>query len=373
MPLRELRCDWQPERDKDVLATLPTLQKLNNEQTSMVWMRLKIKPVAAVNVGGASAPRLPAIAAPTAQSRGAEAPPTFKPAAPAQPGQPLMTTTGLELLYIPPGEFLLGSTPEERAWAVQKGYSTQSVKREGEQPRKTAIKQGFWLDKTEVTVGQWKQFIAMTGYQTNAEKKGKAKVYDSGKQTFVEKDGVSWQEPAFVFKLKDNHPVSCVSWRDAVAFCEWLNDREQKAGRLAAGYRVRLPTEAEWEYACRAGKQTKFWWGDTTEGGEGRVNWYGKQDGFEFVSPVDHFGVRGRNKFGLADMIGNVEEWCLDEYDPAEAHDEPYKGGIPGSRVVRGGAFCHYHAAARCASRDQNGHVSACVTVGFRVAVGPER
>jgi formylglycine-generating enzyme required for sulfatase activity len=283
-----------------------------------------------------------------------------------------MTSIGMELLYIPPGEFLLGSTPEERAWANANGCDSKYTKLEGEQPRKAAIKQGFWLGKTEVTVGQWKQFVAVTGYLTDGEKKDESNAPLGPGKLWGPAKGANWQDPKFGLKLKDNHPVNCISWNDAVAFCEWLNEREQKAGRMPAGYKVRLPTEAEWEYACRAGKQTKFWWGDTKEGGENRLNWYGTADGFEFVSPVDHYGSRGRNKFGLADMLGNVKEWCLDGFDSAQAHHECYKGN-PGSYALRGGTFQGYPGVTRCAFRSGIAPSHSQCNHGFRVAVGPER
>jgi formylglycine-generating enzyme required for sulfatase activity len=184
-------------------------------------------------------------------------------------------------------------------------------------------------------------------------------------------DGASWKDPNFGFKLKDNHAVSCISWNDAMAFCAWLNDREAKAGRLPPGYKVRLPTEAEWEYACRAGKQTKFWWGETKEGGDNRLNWWGTADGFEFVSPVDNYKARGRNKFGLADMLGNVYEWCLDEFDAKQAHEEPFKGS--GARVLRGGSFFGNPGDDRCAFRVSDSPSNSNSRHGFRVGVGVER
>ena len=164
-----------------------------------------------------------------------------------------------------------------------------------------------------------------------------------------------------------------MSWNDAKAFCEWLTERERKAGRLPAGFVVRLPTEAEWEYACRGGKEsTKFWWGDSKEDGKGRLNWIGKDDGFEFVSPVDSFGARGRNGLGLADMLGNVFEWCLDEYDTAQAHGECYKGN-PGKRAMRGAAFGHELGIVRCAVRSAQEPNGSRDYLGFRVAVGVVR
>ncbi len=166
--------------------------------------------------------------------------------------------------------------------------------------------------------------------------------------------------------------MCCVNWNDAVAFCDWLTDRERKAGRLAAGQVVRLPTEAEWEYACRAGTQTKFWWGESKEDGDGRLNWGGKEDGFEFVAPVDAFGGRGRNKFGLADMLGNVHEWCLDEFDAKQPHEECYNGN-PGARVLRGGSCYFYPSNVRCASRGSPTPSNSNSDFGFRVVAGVER
>jgi formylglycine-generating enzyme required for sulfatase activity len=291
---------------------------------------------------------------------------------PALPGQPYITTIGMELLYIPPGEFLLGSTPEEQAWAVANKMKEDYVKREGDQPRKAAIKQGFWLGKTEVTLGQWKQFVAATGYVTDGEKNGESTSYDLDKKAWGTVKGANWRTLNFGFKLKDNYPVSCISWNDAVAFCAWFNEREQKAGRLPPGYKVRLPTEAEWEYACRAGTQTKFWWGDTEKSGDNRLNWSGKGDGFEFVSPVDHYGSRGRNKFGLADMSGNVREWCLDVFDDNGAHEELWTSGSS-SRVKRGGEFRDPHSYTRSACRMSSPPFFSDCNTGFRVAVGPER
>ncbi|MBM3888357.1 MAG: hypothetical protein FJ388_04445 [Verrucomicrobia bacterium] len=273
----------------------------------------------------------------------------------------------IELMGIPLGEFMLGSTKEEQAWANANGCDQIFTKCEGEQPHKAAMKRGFWLGRTEVTVVQWKQFINARSYVTDAESKGSVEWVPAG----AKKEGASWRDPRFGSSLKDSVPVTCVSWNDAMAFCDSLNNCEQKAGRLPSGYKARLPTEAEWEYACRAGTQTKFWWGDTKEGGNMCLNWAGAADGFDFVSPVDHYGARGRNKFSLADMLGNVCEWCLDEFDPAGAHGQPYKGN-PSGRVARGGSFRSYPGSARCAARGTGKPLASNSFTGFRVCIGPD-
>ncbi|MBM3890101.1 MAG: formylglycine-generating enzyme family protein, partial [Verrucomicrobia bacterium] len=278
----------------------------------------------------------------------------------------------MELMGIPPGEFMQGSTKEEQDWAAANGIKEQDVKREGEAPRKAAIKQGFWLGRTEVTVGQWKQFVAATGYKSDAEKKGYVDHAPRKGQPWGRVDGLSWRDPGFGSSPEDNDAVCCVSWNDAKAFCEWATERERKSGRLPAGRLVRLPTEAEWEYACRAGTQTKFWWGEAKEDGQGRLNWSGKDDGFEFVAPVDSYGSRGRNGFGLADMLGNAYEWCLDHYDATGAHEEYYQGN-PGARVLRGGAFYSGPAICRAAYRISLHPAYSHSHYGLRVAVGPLR
>ncbi|MCX6899099.1 MAG: SUMF1/EgtB/PvdO family nonheme iron enzyme [Verrucomicrobia bacterium] len=257
----------------------------------------------------------------------------------------------MELVAIPPGEFLFGNNPSHKA----------------------AIRDEFWLGRTEVTVGQWKQFVAATGYETRAEKSNGAAHWcpqGPGKGTVgAGSKGTYWRTLNVGFPLQDNHPVACITWNDAMAFCEWLTERERKAGRLRADYVLRLPTEAEWEYACRAGTTTKFWWGDDVNDGEGRVNWGGTEDGFEFMSPVDHFGERGRNRLGLADMLGNVAELCLDCFDAAGTDGQP-SGGTPRC-APRGGSFSP--GRGDCSTRNPHARSELPYgTEGFRVCLGPD-
>jgi formylglycine-generating enzyme required for sulfatase activity/tRNA A-37 threonylcarbamoyl transferase component Bud32 len=370
MPLVELKCDAAvAAQHAALLRGMKTLAKINDMTAAMFWT--KTPGSAGILPASGRAPSTPTAAGKMPALPGPATPLTPATTGVARTGQPFVTSIGMEMAYIPPGEFLMGSTPEERAWANANGCDPKYTAYEGEAPRKTAVKQGFWLGKTEVTVGQWKLFVAATGCVTDGEKKGESHAPIPGKPWGLVK-GASWKDPNFGFKLKDNDAVSCISWNDAVAFCAWLNEREQKSGRLPPGYKVRLPTEAEWEYACRAGKQTKFWWGETKEGGDNRLNWSGKGDGFEFVSPVDHYGSRGRNKFGLADMLGNVWEWCLDEFDEKQAHEEPFKGN-PGARVLRGGSFTGNPGHCRSAGRRSPTPSTSHGHGGFRVSVGVER
>lgn len=312
----------------------------------------------------------------------------------------------LEVVHIPPGEFMMGSSAEEKAWAtgIEGGAQPGTIREsyEGEAPRKMKVAHDFWMGRTEVTVGQFRRFVEETGYVTDAEKP------DGHTQCFNPKwtsynlrtnvvhpwdpmKGKSWQDPNFQFPLKDDFPVVCVSWSDARAFSDWLNKQSELASKLPAGYEYRLPTEAEWEYACRGGSQlsTAYWWGDDLAEGEGRFNisavdflpdrkqkwplasapW---SDGYAFVAPVDHFGDRGRNGFGLADMCGNVWEVVLDHFDPQGGHEEFFTTQENYRPVCKGGNYFDVPGNARCAVRlGLAGPNYSDSRDGFRICIGP--
>ena len=291
----------------------------------------------------------------------------------------------LEVLYIPPGEFLMGSTPEEKAWATgieggaQAGTDRESY--EGASPRPMRVASGFWMGRTEVTVGQFRRFVEESKYVSDAEKPGgQTQCFDpewtgyhlttSVVHPWKPMPGKSWRDPNFPFPLRDDYPVVCVSWNDGRAFCKWLTQRERAAGRLPDGLEYRLPAETEWEYACRGGSKTSqyFWWGNELNDGDGRLNisaidflpgrkhtWpLGKapwSDGYAFVSPVDYYGVKGRNDFGLADMCGGVWEVILDDFDPRGGHEELHIVTESPRPVCRSGNYFDVPGNARCAVR----------------------
>lgn len=319
------------------------------------------------------------------------------PSAGLKPGDTCMIELGnavrLELCAIPAGEFLMGSTKAEREWAVgpEGQGKAEGFAGEGDPPRLTRINNAFWMGRTEVTVGQWKRFVADTRYQTDAEKAGQAWCFDWDKKEWGWVEGKSWRDPNYGFVVRNEHPVACTSWNDAVAFCRWLTEKERAAGRLPAELQVRLPGEAEWEYACRGGQAGgKFWWGDSVAEGRGRLNaasddklgyklpentWQTKfpwSDGYAWVSPVDDFGAKGRNGFGLADMLGNVWEWCLDAYDEKGAHEDVWTGDTA-RRVLRGGSFSDAPGSVRCAGRVGLNPPYAGASGGFRVVLGVAR
>ena len=321
----------------------------------------------------------------------------------------------LEIVYIPPGTFKMGSTAAEKKWAVsQEGgalFSSGGGAREAYEgeSRPMRVKDGFWMGRTEVTVGQFTRFTDETGYVTDAEQPGgTTMVFDpewvpnftsTGKppHPWVYMADKSWRDPNHGIEQRDDHPVVCVSYNDMKAFCSWLTEKARKASTLPEGLVYRLPTEAEWAYACRGGRQdsTAFWWGDDLNEAKGRLNisaidflpgkdyvWPGAtlpwSDGFPMVSPVDHYGERGRNGFGLADMCGGVWEFALDHFDPAGGHEDVHyedaEKRTVSRPVCRGGNFFDVPGKARCAVRLGIFSVTYSDSRdGFRVCLGQPR
>jgi len=318
----------------------------------------------------------------------------------------------LELVGIPAGEFMMGSTPAEKAWAtgVEGGAlpGTSRESYEGDQPRLMRVKDAFWMGRTEVSVGQFRRFVEATGFVTDAEKPGgETAVFNpqwdgyhwttTAVHPWKSMAGKNWRDPNWGFPNLDVYPVVSVSYNDMRAFCNWLTVNESKAGRLPEGLEYRLPTEAEWEYACRGGSKESqyFWWGNEIEGGQGRLNisaidllpgrsktwplahapW---SDGFAFVSPVDHYAERGRNGFGLADMCGGVWEFVLDHFDDKGGHEELHfentKQRSVSRPVCKGGNYFDVPGNARCAVRLGIKNVTYSDSRdGFRVCLGASR
>ena len=226
-------------------------------------------------------------------------------------------TNSLEMKFvlIPAGKFTMGSPESE------KGRHTNEVQHEVE------IKEPFFLGIHEVRVRDFRAFVEDDGYKAEAEKAG---------------DKRTWTNPEIA--QAEDHPVVLVSWNDAQAFCAWLSKKE--------GEKYRLPTEAEWEYACRAGTKTRFHNGDDDDAGLREVANVGNST----TTPVGQFGP---NAFGLFDMHGNVYEWCEDLYEKGDA-----------GRVIRGGGWdwCDYRGNCRSAFRGRYEPSKRLNYLGFRVA-----
>jgi formylglycine-generating enzyme required for sulfatase activity len=212
-----------------------------------------------------------------------------------------------------------------------------------EKPRhKVRISRSFYLGKYKVTVGQFKRFVKATNYQTQAEKAG---------------DKKTWKKPGLV--QTDEHPVVCVSWVDAVAFCQWLAKE--------TGATVRLPRAAEWEYSCRAKTTTKFYFGDD-EADLGDYAWYSKNTGYG-TKPC---GLKKPNAFGLYDMHGLAYEWCYDgdrRYKDRDEKDPVGPTSAGADRVNRGGSFGSGPRECRAANRIADVPSTSSPIISFRVLV----
>ena len=289
----------------------------------------------------------------------------------------------MEMTLIPAGEFLMGSgeSAEETAAFVNKTYDIDITKADFfkvEHPQhRVRITKAFYLGTYHVTRGQFRQFVKDSGYQTEAEKGDPPGAWgwnpDEKKFEFNKK--YSWRNTGF--EQADDHPVVCVSWNDAVDFCKWLRKKEGKT--------YRLPTEAEWEYACRAGTTTRYSSGDDPEtlaqvGNVRDATFKAKfpdakytikaNDGYVFTAPVGKFKP---NAFGLCDMHGNATQWCADwcgeEYYAASPADDPTGTDSGDFRVLRGGSWGGEAYNAHCALRGRGTPDSRNDYTGFRVSM----
>jgi len=189
----------------------------------------------------------------------------------------------------------------------------------------------FWLGQTEVTQAQY--------------------------QILMGQNPARFRQPT--------RPVENVSWADALTFCQRLTERERQAGRLPAGYAYTLPTEAQWEYACRAGATTDYL------GDLGAVAWYEANSGNQ-THPV---GQKRANAWNLYDLQGNVWEWCLDWYGPYAGGALLDPTGAPSGtlRVIRGGGWFHAASYCRASARRGNAPDAQSFNLGFRLALSPVR
>ncbi len=229
------------------------------------------------------------------------------------------------MVWLPPGSFLMGSPISDPDFIADEGPQTE-----------VRLTQGFFLGRKEVSQGE---YLALMG--TN---------------------------PA-TFKGEVSRPVETVSWSEAADYCARLTQREQAAGRIPASWRYRLPTEAEWEYAARAGGADRFGF---SEARADEFAWQGANS-LERTHPA---GGQRPSAWGLYDLAGNVAEWCADaygDYSGAAVVDPP--GATKGqARVVRGGSYLAPLAFCRAAARDaRNGVDYRDAWVGFRVALAHER
>jgi sulfatase modifying factor 1 len=288
----------------------------------------------------------------------------------------------MEMTLVPAGEFMMGSGESAEGTADffnetygQDYLSADDVKDEHPQHR-VRITKPFYLGAYHVTRGQFQQFVAETHYRTDAEKEEEPGAYgrDIEKTRLRFNAKYSWRKAGF--EQTDEHPVVNVSWNDAVAFCAWLSKKEGKI--------YRLPTEAEWEYACRAGTATRYYSGDDPEtlakvGNVADATFKAKfpdkewtikaSDGYVFTASVGKFKP---NAFGLYDMHGNAWQWCADrygsEYYAKSSVDDPTGPDSGNHRVFRGGSWAHPPEHAQSAHRGWCSPDHGYDVAGFRVA-----
>jgi formylglycine-generating enzyme required for sulfatase activity len=300
---------------------------------------------------------------------------------------PLRDSIGMAFVRIPAGEFLMGS--DEPVPALRADFPFDDDRRytdlADEAPvHRVRITRDFLIGQHEVTVGQFRQFVQASGHVPESVADGTGGYgYNPALATDVARTGdafdgrdprYSWLNPGFA--QADDHPVVNVTWRDAVAMARWLSARE--------GRTYRLPTEAEWEYVCRAGQGARFQDGNDPQTLPAVANLFDQaaaptwpkwsaqalkgHDGFAFTAPVGSFAP---NAFGVYDMHGNAWEWTSDFYgedyyahSPTQDPAGPPDGKV---RVRRGGSWHTWAFYARCSFRNWNTEETRYPLVGFRL------
>lgn len=270
-----------------------------------------------------------------------------------------------QMVVVPAGSFVMGTpgaAAERGAGAAERQFVVVEIPR------------AFALGRLEVTRGEYARFVADSGHEPQAG----CRVWDPALLRFNEDPRRGWQDIATPAKPGDDHPASCVSFTDAQAYVQWLSEK--------TGARYRLPSEAEWEYAARAGSRTLRPWGDAAEDGCGFANTYDLvaaaryrlgweearcRDGQADLAPGGQYGA---NAFGLHDMIGNVSEWVQDcataSYvgRPRDARAWEWLGGCD-ERIRRGGSWLTPAGATRSGARAAAATGERAADAGFRVAL----
>ncbi len=361
------------DADKNGRVTLGELMSFSNRETKL-HVRDKFGEIQRPKVSGnytldAQDFEVVSLSGAKVPDRVARMNPADSPKRPISPGdneQEITNSIGMQLKLIPAGEFMMGSPEDEADRSDDEGPQ-----------HKVRITKPFYIGIHEVTKGQFARFVADQSYKTEPERDGEGGWgYNESKNKFEGRDPkYTWKNTGFT--QTDDHPVVNVTWNDAVAYCEWLSSKE--------GKKYRLPTEAEWEYACRAGTTTAYQTGNDVEqlatignvaDGTAKAkfsDWtaINARDGYVFSAPAGRFKP---NAFGLYDMHGNVWEWCTDEYD-SEAYKKRSSGiedpivdtGSGSSRVLRGGSWRRNATRVRSSSRHLGTPVRRDHDNGFRV------
>lgn len=297
--------------------------------------------------------------------------------------QTITNSIGMKLVRIEPGEFWMGTAmPSNELAELFKREGTSTTAFATEYPRhKVRITKPFFMGQYEVTVGQFRRFVTETNYVTEGERNGKGgEGWNEVTKDIETTPRYTWQVPGWT-PYDDTHPVVNVTWSDAQRFCRWLSTKDRRP--------YRLPTEAEWEYACRAGTETLYWNGNDPEnlpqianvrdllGVEkvpvGQAPMIKTHDGYAFTAPVGSYPA---NPWGLHDMHGNVAEWTADVFTDLSAYrkqastavvENPLVNSGDVTRITRGGHFMKITRDSRSAFREKRDPNRPLAAIGFRV------
>lgn len=301
--------------------------------------------------------------------------------------EPITNSIGMKLVLVPAGEFMMGAEEHRTDTLNQFPYSDAKWMVDESPRHRVRVTQPFYMGQYEVTLGQFLMFYHAAGYKTDMERDGRP---SWGYQNNRLVEGENFRPWAPGWQISYNDPALFISWNDAMAFCKWLSKKEGKS--------YRLPTEAEWEYACRAGSNTRYSFGNDPEelvyyanaadqdrkalspnavmaglDGKGKAAqipfpFLSRRDGYAWTAPVGKFRP---NAFGLYDMHGNAWEWCSDwygaDYYEHSPTDDPQGPGAGKARVLRGGAFNYAAAQQRCADRNSDDPRNRTSSYGFRI------
>ncbi|MGE5191995.1 MAG: formylglycine-generating enzyme family protein [Deltaproteobacteria bacterium] len=269
----------------------------------------------------------------------------------------------MKLVWCPPGFFLMGDAEVAEEPATKGDATDENDPKGGPGPQqgatlnitpaKVLLTRGYWLGKFEVTQSEWKQVMATE----------------------------PWKDEEFK-KEGDDFPATHVGWTDAMWFCDKLTEQERMAKRLPDGWEYTLPTEAQWERACRARTESRFSFGDD-ESKLGEYAWFNDNAWKVDEKYAHRVGQKKPNSWGLYDMHGNVWEWCRDWYEPSR-RPAPKDFKLPGgrdpevtkegfNRALRGGGWDFIARDCRSAARDGLGPLNRNRYVGFRVALSVVR
>ncbi len=245
---------------------------------------------------------------------------------------------GLELVLIPAGTFMMGSAESE------------AKRRDDENRHEVTISKPFYLGKYPITLAQWQRFATATSYKSEAETSG-GSYFWNGSEWKMDPNK-NWKSPGF--KQEANHPVVCVSWNDVQQFHGWLNSLGFKDAST-----FQSPSEAQWEYACRAGTSTPYHFGNQLNGIQANCDGnfpYGTDKKGPYLEKTTPVGKYPANAWGLHDMHGNVLEWCADWYGdyPNGSIRDPEGISNGEHRVLRGGSWLDYANYCRAATRYRN-------------------